>query len=87
MAGRDKNHPSILFWSLGNESGYGCNFAECYRFLKKYDPVRLVHYEEDRAARTTDVYSTMYTTQAKLDQLGRQTWRTKPHILCEYGHE
>lgn len=86
MAERDKNHPSILFWSMGNESGYGCNFAECYRFLKEYDPMRLVHYEEDRHARTADIYSTMYTNHSKLEQLGRQSWRTKPHILCEYAH-
>ena len=86
MVRRDKNHPCILFWSMGNESGYGRNFAACYRFLKAYDPVRLVHYEEDVCARTADVYSSMYTNQAKMDQKGRQTWRSKPHIMCEYAH-
>lgn len=86
MARRDKNHPSILFWSMGNESGYGCNFAACYRFLKEYDPMRLVHYEEDTGARTADIYSSMYTNQSKMEQKGRQSWRNKPHIICEYAH-
>ncbi len=86
MVHRDKNHASVLFWSLGNESGYGCNFAACYEMVKAYDPVRLVHYEEDRDARTADVYSSMYTTQSQLDQLGREKWRKKPHIVCEYAH-
>lgn len=86
MVRRDKNHPCILFWSMGNESGYGCNFAACYRFLKEYDPVRLVHYEEDVHARTADLYSSMYTSQARMEQKGRLDWYSKPHIMCEYGH-
>ena len=61
MVRRDKNHPSILFWSLGNESGFGSSFVASGRFIKEYDPTRLVHYEEDRDASIADVYSTMYT--------------------------
>lgn len=45
MAERDKNHPSILFWSLGNESGFGSNFAAAAAWLKEFDPTRLIHYE------------------------------------------
>ena len=45
MAERDKNHPCILFWSLGNESGYGPNFAACAAWLKEFDNTRLIHYE------------------------------------------
>lgn len=86
MIRRDKNHASVLFWSLGNESGYGCNFAACYKMIKSYDPVRLVHYEEDREAQTADVISTMYTTQSQLEKLGKETWHKKPHIVCEYAH-
>lgn len=86
MARRDKNHPSILFWSLGNESGFGTNFVVCGRFLKAYDPTRLVHYEEDRDASIADVYSTMYTRHHQLELLGRDTALPKPHVVCEYAH-
>ena len=56
MVRRDKNHPSILFWSLGNESGFGSSFVASGRFIKEYDPTRLVHYEGDFEAEVTDVY-------------------------------
>ena len=61
MVRRDKNHPSIVFWSLGNESGFGTAFVAAGKFVKEYDPTRLIHYEEDRDASIADVYSTMYT--------------------------
>ena len=48
MVRRDKNHPCVLVWSLGNESGFGSNFVTAGRFVKEYDPSRLIHYEEDR---------------------------------------
>lgn len=86
MVRRDKNHPCILFWSLGNESGFGSNFVTAGRFAKQYDPTRLVHYEEDRDASIADVYSTMYTRHHQLELLGRDTMLTKPHVVCEYAH-
>ncbi len=86
MVRRDKNHPSILFWSLGNESGFGTNFVVAGRFAKQYDPSRLVHYEEDRDASIADVYSTMYTRHHQLELLGRDTMLRKPHVVCEYAH-
>lgn len=86
MVLRDKNHPSIVFWSLGNESGFGCNFKACYRWIKGYDPTRLVHYEEDRGAEAADMYSSMYTTHARLEELGRREDLCKPHVMCEYAH-
>ena len=86
MVRRDKNHPSILFWSLGNESGFGSSFVASGRFIKAYDPTRLVHYEEDRDASIADVYSTMYTRHKALEDLGRDTTRKKPHVVCEYAH-
>jgi beta-galactosidase len=57
---RYKNHPSIIFWSLGNEAFYGCNFVEMYEWVKAADPTRLVHYEGDREGVSTDLYSVMY---------------------------
>lgn len=86
MVRRDKNHPSILFWSLGNESGFGSNFVASARVVKAYDPHRLLHYEEDRDASVADMYSSMYTRHHQLELMGRDTSKKKPHIVCEYAH-
>jgi beta-galactosidase/evolved beta-galactosidase subunit alpha len=79
------NNPSVVIWSLGNESGYGRNFAAAAELAHRLDPTRPVHYEEDRDAQTADVYSSMYTGYEKLAELGKQQL-SKPHILCEYAH-
>lgn len=60
MVERDKNHPSIIMWSLGNEASFGENFKKMAKVCKEIDPTRLVHYEGDYRAEVTDVYSTMY---------------------------
>ncbi|MEK3724104.1 glycoside hydrolase family 2 TIM barrel-domain containing protein [Paenibacillus sp. FSL H8-0034] len=86
MIERDKNHPSIILWSLGNESYYGCNHAAMYRWAKEHDPTRLVHYAEDREAVTADVFSTMYNRIWQLHELGQREDLGKPHIICEYAH-
>lgn len=86
MVHRDKNHPSIIFWSLGNESGFGCNFEAMYNWCHKFDSSRLVHYEGDIEAKAADVFSTMYTSVEKLIDLGEIENISKPHILCEYAH-
>ena len=91
MIHRDKNHPSIIMWSLGNESAFGCNFVSMAKRAKEMDPTRLVHYEGDSKAEVADVYSTMYTWLERPDQQ-RLTMdkiikeSEKPHILCEYCH-
>ena len=85
--GEKRQEPSsILFWSLGNESGFGSSFVASGRFIKSYDPTRLVHYEEDRDASIADVYSTMYTRHKALEDLGRDVTKKKPHVVCEYAH-
>ncbi|ACT00346.1 glycoside hydrolase family 2 TIM barrel-domain containing protein [Paenibacillus sp. JDR-2] len=86
MVERDKNHPSILFWSLGNESGFGCNFRAMSEWCKQADPTRLIHYEEDREAEVCDVVSTMYSSVEKMEGFGQLVDQTKPHILCEFAH-
>lgn len=87
MAKRDVNHPSIIMWSLGNESSFGCNFVEAAKKLKEFDSTRLIHYEGDFHARITDVYSTMYTRIKPLKEIAEyKTKNKKPHIMCEYGH-
>ncbi|WP_251867467.1 beta-galactosidase subunit alpha [Enterococcus malodoratus] len=90
MIERDKNHPSILFWSLGNESAFGCNFVKMTEIAKETDASRLVHYEGDFEVEAADVYSTMYTwlehpTKKPLMETVIAESK-KPHILCEYGH-
>jgi len=86
---RDKNHPSIVIWSLGNESWGGTNMlkmAERFRFL---DSTRLVHYEgvhwDPRYPDSSDMYSQMYTSPMKLDDFLRDN-NEKPMIMCEYLH-
>ncbi|MGV8979475.1 MAG: glycoside hydrolase family 2 TIM barrel-domain containing protein [Cellulomonas sp.] len=80
-----RNHPSIVLWSLGNESGDGCNITAMYERCKELDPTRPVHYEEDRDARDVDVISTMYSRVSQMNDFGEHP-HAKPRILCEYGH-
>lgn len=80
-----RNHASIAMWSLGNESGYGCNVAAMYRRAKDLDPTRPVHYEEDRNAEHVDVISTMYSRVSQMYDHGEFPG-SKPRILCEYAH-
>lgn len=82
---RERNHPSIIMWSLGNESGFGCNFRAAYARCKELDSTRPVHYEEDRYAEVTDVISTMYSRVSQMNDLGEHPMG-KPRILCEYAH-
>lgn len=86
MVQRDKNHPCIILWSLGNESSYGRNHAAMYRWVKAADPTRLVHYEGDREAKTADVYSQMYSSIDTLKDFAEKQYQDKPLILCEYAH-
>jgi len=83
---RDKNHPCVIFWSLGNESGFGINHEAMAEWCRKNDTTRLIHYERDISAKVADVVSTMYTPVDKLEELGKLTDMEKPHILCEYAH-
>lgn len=80
-----KNHPSIIMWSLGNESGYGCNIRAMAARCKALDPTRLVHYEEDRDAEVADVISTMYSRVQMMNAFGEYP-HAKPRIICEYAH-
>ncbi|MBA9028143.1 glycoside hydrolase family 2 TIM barrel-domain containing protein [Peribacillus huizhouensis] len=86
MVKRDRNHPSVIMWSLGNESGAGRNFTAMYDAIKEMDSTRLVHYEGDRVAAYSDVYTTMYTRLNALEEIGKDSEGKKPHILCEYAH-
>ena len=89
MYQRDKNHPSILIWSCGNESYGGKDIYEMSRFFRKEDPTRLVHYEgvfnDRRYNDTSDMESQMYTPVEKIKEFLAKD-RSKPFICCEYTH-
>ena len=87
MVERDYNHPSIIMWSLGNESSFGVNFKREAEAIRALDSSRLIHYEGDFEAEITDVYSTMYTWLGPLKEIGAtKVKHNKPHVHCEYGH-
>lgn len=95
---RDRNHPSVIIWSLGNESGVGANLESMARHAKQLDPSRPIHYEGDWSSSYVDVYSRMYAHQDEVDAIGRQAEepladaatdahrRAQPFLLCEYAH-
>ena len=85
MVERDKNHPSVIIWSLGNEAGNGCNFVAAYDLIKQRDSTRPVMYERAQQAYNTDIFCPMY---AGIDFLKRYgyTKQLRPLILCEYAH-
>lgn len=79
------NHPSIIIWSLGNESGYGVNIEKMAQEARKIDNTRLLHYEEDRYANCVDIISTMYSRVQMMNYMGQYPSK-KPRIICEYAH-
>jgi len=80
---RDKNHPSVLIWSLGNEAGSGTTFKEMAEWVHEHDQTRLVHYEGDN--RWADIESHMYPSVSSVEAYGK-SGNQKPYILCEYAH-
>lgn len=85
MVLRDKNHASIITWSLGNEAGNGSNFYECYKWIKAYDSTRPVQYERAGLEWNTDIYCPMYPHPNSLIQYSLSN-PTRPLIMCEYAH-
>ncbi len=85
MVERDKNHPSIILWSLGNEAGDGSNFEATSRWIHQRDPSRPVHYERAEMAPYVDVVSEMYSPIERLVAYA-QGKHERPFILCEYAH-
>jgi beta-galactosidase len=92
MVERDKNHPSVIVWSLGNEAGTGRGLTAMAEWIHDRDPSRLVHYEGDIDCRDTDMYARMYADHAEVERIGKgldggtHRRRQLPFILCEYGH-
>lgn len=88
MVLRDRNFPSIIFWSLGNESGIGSNHRATYNLCKTLD-TRIVHYEgstNDNATYGTDIWSKMYPTVSEVESAANNNWRSQPYFMCEYDH-
>ncbi|MGP4004380.1 glycoside hydrolase family 2 TIM barrel-domain containing protein [Streptomyces sp. 8N706] len=98
MVERDKNHPAVVLWSLGNECGTGRGLGAMARWIRRRDPGRPIHYEGDPSCADVDVYSRMYADHAEVERIGRRSegpWgdpqvdtrrRSMPFILCEYAH-
>jgi beta-galactosidase len=85
MAERDKNHPSVIIWSLGNEAGDGVNFERAYAWLKERDPSRPVQYERAGQRPHTDIYCPMYASiEEMLEYVSEKP--SRPLIQCEYAH-
>ena len=80
-----KNHPSIIFWSLGNEAGYGPNFEKAYDLVKAYDPSRPCQYEQAGQNGKTDIFCPMYYDYGGCDRYS-QGDNPRPLIQCEYAH-
>jgi len=85
MVERDKNHPSVIIWSLGNEAGDGVNFTATADWIRKRDPSRPVHYERAKLGANTDIYCPMYAPISRLEEYVKEK-QTRPLILCEYAH-
>ncbi len=90
MFERDKNHPSILWWSCGNESYAGEVILAMANYFRRKDNTRFVHYEgcfyDDDYSECTDVYSRMYPSPTEIDEFLSKDY-DKPYILCEYMHD
>jgi beta-galactosidase len=87
MVERDKNHPSVIIWSLGNESGFGVNHVATYDWIKKRDPSRPVQYEAAGLRPQTDIVCPMYATIPEIVAYAEKPEnRNRPLILCEYAH-
>ncbi len=91
MVERDKNHPSVIIWSLGNESGDGNNFLNNYKWTKARDASRPVQYERaeqstNTTERHTDIYCPMYAKIPRIEEYAKDPKSDRPLILCEYAH-
>ncbi len=88
---RDVNRPCVIFWSLGNESGYGTNMLAAAEWIKSMDDTRLLHYEsthklDDTSDEILDVVSAMYASPEDIQKFLEKEEENRPFVLCEYSH-
>ncbi|MET9158207.1 glycoside hydrolase family 2 TIM barrel-domain containing protein [Streptomyces parvulus] len=86
MVHRDKNHASVVIWSLGNEAGGGSTFTAMHDWIRSYDPTRVIQYEGDDRPGISDIRSEMYDTPQRVEQRARDTSDTRPYVMIEYAH-
>ncbi|AKZ59096.1 Beta-galactosidase [Streptomyces ambofaciens ATCC 23877] len=86
MVHRDKNHASVVIWSLGNEAGGGSTFTAMHDWIRSYDPTRVIQYEGDDRPGISDIRSEMYDTPQRVEQRAKDTSDTRPYVMIEYAH-
>ncbi|RXF72413.1 glycoside hydrolase family 2 TIM barrel-domain containing protein [Arcticibacter tournemirensis] len=82
---RDKNHPSVIIWSLGNECGNGPVFYEAYKWIKQRDNTRMVQFEQSGESENTDIVCPMYPRVESMKEYANAR-KSRPYIMCEYSH-
>ncbi|HEY8980382.1 MAG TPA: glycoside hydrolase family 2 TIM barrel-domain containing protein [Streptomyces sp.] len=86
MVHRDKNHASVVIWSLGNEAGGGRTFVNMHDWIKSYDTTRVVQYEGDDRPGISDIRSEMYDSPSRVEARAKDTGDTRPYVMIEYAH-
>ncbi|EGX55422.1 beta-galactosidase [Streptomyces zinciresistens K42] len=86
MVHRDKNHASVVIWSLGNEAGGGSTFSAMYDWIRSYDTTRVIQYEGDDRPGMSDIRSEMYESPSRVEQRAKDTADTRPYVMIEYSH-
>lgn len=86
MVHRDKNHASVVIWSLGNEAGSGSSFRAMHEWIHSYDPTRVIQYEGDNSPGTSDIRSKMYESPSRIEERAKDTSDTRPYVMIEYAH-
>ncbi|WP_306319065.1 MULTISPECIES: glycoside hydrolase family 2 TIM barrel-domain containing protein [unclassified Streptomyces] len=86
MVHRDKNHASVVIWSLGNEAGAGSTFTAMHDWIRSYDTTRVIQYEGDDSPGVSDIRSEMYPSTSHVEAKAKDTSDTRPYVLIEYCH-
>ncbi|UUU23613.1 glycoside hydrolase family 2 TIM barrel-domain containing protein [Streptomyces sp. DSM 40750] len=86
MVHRDKNHASVVIWSLGNEAGGGSTFVAMRDWIESYDPTRVIQYEGDDRPTISQIRSEMYDSPQRVEQRAKDTSDTRPYVMIEYSH-
>ncbi|WP_320779737.1 glycoside hydrolase family 2 TIM barrel-domain containing protein [Streptomyces sp. CRN 30] len=86
MVHRDKNHASVVIWSLGNEAGTGSTFTAMHDWIRSYDDTRVIQYEGDDRPGISDIRSRMYESPQRVEERAKDTSDTRPYVMIEYAH-